>query len=129
MPTLPQRLTYSAVAPTREQLLADQGGKCALCGLPCSSDEAVLDHDHDTGAIRGALHRGCNALLGKVENNHKRYGVKSLPAFLGGATAYLQRHRENRTGLLHPTHKTDEEKRLARNAKARKRRATKKEAE
>jgi DNA-binding sugar fermentation-stimulating protein len=125
MSTPARRLKFAEVADVREDMLAQQGGKCALCKLACTSSEAVLDHDHDTGAIRGVLHRGCNSLLGKVENNHKRYGVKSLPAFLGGASAYISSHRENRTGLLHPTHKTDEEKRLARNAKARKRRAAK----
>ena len=80
-------------------------------------------HDHQTGAIRGALHRGCNALLGKVENNYKRYGVRNLFAFLNGAAAYLQRHLTNRTGLLHPTHYTEDEKREKRNAKARAARA------
>jgi len=89
------------------------------------ASDPVLDHCHTTGAVRGTLHRGCNALLGKVENNASRFGVKSLPAFLNGAASYLQRHMTNITGLIHPTHKTEDEKRLARNAKARKVRATK----
>jgi hypothetical protein len=75
--------------------------------------------------VRAALHRGCNSLLGKVENNYKRYGVPSVAAFGTGLGQYIQRHATNITGLIHPTHKTDEEKRLARNAKARKTRATK----
>ena len=87
----------------------------------------MLDHDHATGAVRGALHRGCNALLGKVENNYKRYGVKSVAAFGAGLGQYLGKHITNVTGLLHPTHKTEDEKRLARNAKARKARASKEE--
>lgn len=77
--------------------------------------------------MRGVLHRGCNALLGKVENNHRRYGVHSLGAFCAGVASYLSTHLTNITGLLHPTHKSEDEKRLARNAKARKARATKKE--
>lgn len=112
----------------RAQLLASQLGRCALCKLPVKPSADVLDHDHETGAIRAALHRGCNALLGKVENNYKRYGVESLSAFANGVAAYLQAHETNRTGLLHPTHKTDDEKRLRRNklaAASRKRRATK----
>lgn len=94
-----------------------------MCKLPLT--KPVLDHDHGTGAVRGVLHNGCNALLGKVENNHKRYGVLNVQAFLAGAGAYLQAHVTNRTQLLHPTHKSDDEKRLARNAKARAARAAK----
>lgn len=88
----------------------------------------MLDHCHTTGAVRGTLHRSCNALLGKVENNHARFGVSSvnLPAFLHGAASYLQRHKTNITGMIHPTHKTEDEKRLARNKAAVKRRAAKK---
>jgi hypothetical protein len=75
--------------------------------------------------VRGTLHRSCNSLLGKVENNAARFGIKSLPAFLHGCAGYLQRHATNITGLIHPTHKTDDEKRLARNKKAVKVRAAK----
>jgi hypothetical protein len=120
------RLKVREVAEVRERLRAEQRNCCALCKLPLPSDKAVLDHDHGTGAVRATLHNGCNALLGKLENNYKRYGVVSLPAFCAGVAGYLQAHLTNRTGLLHPTHKTDEEKRLARNAKARKARAARK---
>lgn len=117
------KLKYSEIAPFRNAMLRSQGGRCALCQLPCSEADACLDHDHQTGFVRGVLHRSCNALLGKVENNEKRYGIKSLTAFLHGAATYLQNHGLRTTGTLHPKHKTDEEKRLARNAKARKKRA------
>lgn len=122
-----QRLTHSQIKVKRDDLLQKQGGRCALCQLPCRSDDAVLDHDHKTGAIRGALHRSCNALLGKVENNAPRFGVRELAPFLHGAARYLLLHTTNVTGLLHPTHKTEDEKRLARNAAAKKRRAAAKE--
>jgi hypothetical protein len=92
-----------------------------LCKLPLL--KPVLDHDHGTGAVRGVLHNGCNAVLGKIENSYKRYGVRDLAAFLYGAAPYLQAHASNRTGLLHPTHKTEDEKREKRNAKARATRA------
>jgi len=112
----------------RAQQIVSQGGKCALCGLPGVIKDPVLDHSHTTGAVRGTLHRSCNALLGKLENNHARFGVAEdrLPAFLHGAAAYLQKHKTNITGLIHPTHKTEEEKRIARNTKARKAKAIKK---
>ncbi len=123
------KLKASEVAPTRARLLIEQRGACALCQLPWKlGQDDVLDHCHTTGAVRGTLHRGCNSLLGKVENNYKRYGVHNLGAFLNNATAYLQRHETNQTGLIHPTHKTDDEKRLARNKRARVARQRKKES-
>jgi hypothetical protein len=39
---------------------------------------------------------------------------------------YLAKHSTNITGLTHPTYKTEDEKRIARNTKARKVRAEKK---
>lgn len=118
-----QRLKTTEIAPIRERLAVVQGGRCALCQLPLT--KPVLDHDHSTGAVRGVLHNGCNALLGKVENNYKRYGVVNLAAFLQGLAAYLQRHITNQTGYLHSTHRTDDEKREKRNKQARLKRAAK----
>jgi hypothetical protein len=84
----------------------------------------VLDHDHKGGHIRAVLHRGCNALLGRIENNAPRHGLKTeqLINFLTGAARYIDVHQENRTGLIHPTHKTAEEKEIARKAKAKRKR-------
>ena len=121
-----RKLKASEIAAVRTTMLANQGGRCALCKLPVPATEPVLDHNHSTGLVRGVLHRGCNSLLGKVENNYRRYGVRSLEAFLAGTANYLGLHITDRTGLIHPTHKSEEEKRVARNAKARKARATKK---
>ncbi|AHB12117.1 endonuclease VII [Xylella phage Paz] len=114
----------------RARIAEEQGGRCKLCqgklGTKAPLDP-VLDHDHLTGAVRGVLHRGCNSLLGKVENNALRYGVHALSAFCHGLAPYFQAHVTNITNLLHPTFKTADEKRLARNAKARKARANKKD--
>jgi len=120
-----RRLKTTEIAVVRASLAKQQQGRCAICQLPLSKE--VLDHDHSTGAVRATLHAGCNSLLGKVENNYRRYGVQNLAAFLSGVASYLQRHATNQTGLLHSTHRSDDEKRLARNAKARKTRAAKKE--
>lgn len=122
------RLTATQVKPVKLRLLAEQGGVCAICKLPClPPDSAVLDHDHRTGAVRAALHRGCNSLLGKLENNAPRYGVRDIGTFTNGVAAYLRAHMTNITGYLHPTYRTEEEKRVRRNSKARARRATKKD--
>lgn len=123
MTSTPYRLKTSEVSTVRGRILTQQGGRCAICSLPVKRD--CLDHDHDTGAVRGVACSGCNALLGKLENNHKRYGVQSLPAFANGVAAYLQRHSTNITGYIHPTMKTEDEKRERTNLRARKARAAK----
>lgn len=128
--TAPTRLKASQVALFRQRLADAQGNRCAICQQPLGENaplDPVLDHDHRTGAIRGVLHRGCNSLFGVIENNAPRYGVRNIPTFTSGVAAYQRRHMVNVTGLLHPTHKTEDEKRLARNKKARAARAAKKQ--
>lgn len=39
-----------------------QGGLCALC--PASLDKPHVDHDHNTGVVRGLLCHRCNIRLG-----------------------------------------------------------------
>lgn len=119
------RLKTTEVKAKREEMYLAQAARCKLCSDHMLKTEAVLDHDHATGAIRAVLHRSCNALLGKVENNYRRHGVKNLAAWAHGVPGYLQHHAVNRTGLLHPTHKTEDEKRLRRNKRARLARARK----
>lgn len=113
------RLKPKEVKPYRDKTLQDQGGRCLVCGGMIEPGEDVLDHDHRTGFIRGVLHRGCNSLLGKLENNHKRCGVPDLLGFLSGVSSYLQKPAHE---TMHPTHRTEDEKRIRRNKKAKKRR-------
>lgn len=116
------KLKTTGVKKTRLHLLEQQGGICAICGFPCSEDEAVLDHCHKGGHIRAVLHRGCNALLGRCENNAPRHGIRTLQliAFLRGASKYIDDHQINNTGLIHPSHFTAEEKVERRKVKAKK---------
>ena len=124
---MPIRLTQAATKAYREAKLKEQGGRCALSGYTLSTSEAVLDHCHSTGHVRGVIHRGVNALLGKVENNYRRYGV-SLPMLRAVAPAianYIE--QDYSSNVYYPTHRTEDEKRLRRNAQARKARSAKKE--
>jgi hypothetical protein len=107
-------------------MLSEQGGRCAVCQLPLTAAQAVLDHDHETGAVRGILHRGCNGILGKLENGASM--LRDLTAFVNGVAPYLRKHATNVTGLIYSEFKTADEKRELRNARARKARATKKGA-
>lgn len=120
-----RKLKTSETASVLKQMVARQGGKCAICGLGFTKvDGAVLDHCHKKGFIRGALHRSCNGGEGKVrvkaQWSHK--GV-TPDEFLIGLGKYLETHQKPRYPLIYHSHKTDDEKRLARNAKARRKRA------
>lgn len=128
---MPKRLTAKQVVAVRAQIAEAQGGRCAICKKAFGAKpphDPVLDHNHHTGAIRGVPCRACNALLGPVENNAARYGVRDILAFASGVAPYLLKHTTNVTGWLHPTYRTDDEKRIRRNAKARVARAKKKES-
>jgi hypothetical protein len=110
------RLKASQVKAHRLDLLAQQDYKCRLCSQPLSEDQAVLDHDHKSGQIRGTIHRGCNSALGKLENASRRYKVDIL-ALANGLVQYLQIQSE----VLHPTYRTlDEKKVLAKKRRVRK---------
>lgn len=126
----PTKLKTTEVKPTRKRLLEQQSGLCALCCEPLSEDKAVLDHDHKQGHVRAAIHRDCNIMLGKVENAAVRTGMgyDRMVKFLQGAATYVTHHAENRSGLIHPTHFSAEEKVERRKAKAKRKRAKEKAA-
>lgn len=42
-----------------------QGGRCAICEEKCIE---VVDHDHETGKIRGLLCRTCNTGIGHLKD-------------------------------------------------------------
>lgn len=110
------------------QVKVEQAGVCLLCQKPIDltiKGEGVIDHDHDSGEIRGVLHRSCNAAEGKIANAAARWGAKSssyadIVAYLENVIAYLKRPG---TGMVYPMHKTADEKRDLRNAKVREQRA------
>jgi len=79
----------------RERLVFSQGGKCEICGMVFTKrDYAVLDHCHETGKVRGAIHNSCNGGEGKVRHkaswSHK--GV-SKTDFLIGLGKYLEKYK------------------------------------
>lgn len=113
----------------RAELLEKQGWRCAICGkdmLQAPASDACVDHCHTTGFIRGVLCRNCNRGEGKVRTQAiacKRGGT--MLQFLGSVISYWSIHSTPQTNYIHPKHKTEAEKRLHRNAMARKRRKEK----
>lgn len=134
-----RKVTRAQLRTITMKLAKEQGGNCLLCGKPldfsikgAKGDSVVCDHDHNTGRIRGALHRSCNGGEGKVASACGRWIVGSMGSSAAIANAlrnmadYLDREP---TEYIYPTHLTDEEKKLKAAAKARKQRAVKKAAQ
>ena len=114
----------------KQKLLAEQNGLCLFCGRDLTRTpplNRVADHDHVTGIIRGVAHRGCNGAEGKILAALRYTGLKSkkeIAKLLEGLIKVWT--NPPNSGLIYPTHKTPNEKRLARNKKARLARARKK---
>ncbi len=67
-----------------KSLYEKQNGICAICGKPETTKNNVgiirllsIDHDHQTGEVRGLLCMSCNVFLGHLEKNAK-YVSKAL---------------------------------------------------
>jgi hypothetical protein len=54
------------------ELLEIQNGKCAICRQPESKKQRLsVDHDHNTGEVRGLLCFACNAGIGFLQDSSK----------------------------------------------------------
>lgn len=68
------------------ELMAAQGGSCAICGESDTSKPnnfPLVDHCHKTGKVRGLLCMSCNQGLGKFKDDVAR---------LSSAISYLTKH-------------------------------------
>ncbi|MGL6095001.1 MAG: endonuclease VII domain-containing protein [Fimbriiglobus sp.] len=72
------KFRYGIKVEDYDRLFAEQGGRCAICrkpptvdGTPNGRGKLFIDHDHDTGEVRGLLCNDCNLTIGhgKTEVN------------------------------------------------------------
>lgn len=103
-----QQLKAKELAQVREQMLIEQNNLCALCLEVIEPGKAVLDHCHKTGQIRSVLHRGCNSLEGIIQNNLARNLVTLTR--LHNILARLIEYQKQLKPVLHPTHRTPEQR-------------------
>ena len=81
---------YGLLPEDFDALFTLQGGRCLICEAPMEragngGECAAVDHDHDTGTIRGILHNRCNLGLGHFKDD---------PALLRKAAQYLESRRK-----------------------------------
>jgi len=68
-----------------EYKLKFQDGKCEICGNKCIKNVSLsVDHDHETGKVRGLLCHNCNTGLGYYYDN---------PETLRRAATYLEKYQ------------------------------------
>ena len=63
--------TYNISPAAYSEMIERAGGLCEMCGeMP---KRLVVDHDHDTDAVRGLICDPCNHFLGMIETKPKVY--------------------------------------------------------
>ena len=78
--------TYGLESGEYDRLYAEQGFRCAICQRATGKVKRLaVDHDHDTGLVRGLLCGPCNKLVGYFRNS---------PEAFDRAAAYLRRAQE-----------------------------------
>lgn len=77
------RRNFGIGTPEYEALLKAQGGRCAICGRPPRKGSSLhVDHDHETGEVRGLLCFRCNGGLGQFAEDAER--LQFAAEYLGG---------------------------------------------
>lgn len=71
------RLYRYGVTPEQyEQMLADQGGVCGICKRASEKQWGlVVDHNHQTGRVRGLLCDTCNVAIGLLDEDAARLSM------------------------------------------------------
>lgn len=62
--------TYGITVEELKGLIAAQDGRCAICSKPCvSGRQLAVDHNHETGQVRGLLCANCNRGIGLLQDS------------------------------------------------------------
>lgn len=61
------RVKYDMTPDDYERMFAEQEGRCWICRI--EHPKLFVDHDHETGVVRGLLCHGCNVALGWLRDS------------------------------------------------------------
>jgi hypothetical protein len=78
------RRKYGIGVSDYEDMFTAQRGRCAICG---KKKVLVVDHDHETGAVRKLLCNTCNGLIGYLE---------SFSGMVTKCFEYIQQHKRGK---------------------------------
>ena len=122
----PVKFKQSELSKVKKALITRQKGVCPICGgdlTRVASKNVVVDHDHKTGVVRAALHRGCNGLEGRVLKFcmtwGKCKGITEVIKMMERLSNFWTLHKAPQTEWIYYNHKTAVQKRLAVNKKRR----------
>ena len=59
---------YGITIEHKQVMLDSQNGMCEICSEEITFSQAKVDHNHDTGKVRGILCNKCNSGLGYLES-------------------------------------------------------------
>ena len=81
------KVNYGMTPEDYYKMVEEQGNKCAACDTPWEElvnhvwERWCVDHNHNTGEVRGLLCNGCNAAAGHAQDD---------PKILRGIANYLE---------------------------------------
>lgn len=74
------RRKYKMTLEQYDKMFKEQNGVCAICGGSQFTNRLSVDHNHETGEVRGLLCSTCNPKLGIVEDKDF---IKKALSYLG----------------------------------------------
>jgi len=106
------KVKYGITRDEYAALLKSQNGTCALCGAERASsrnENLNIDHNHETGQIRGLLCTRCNTVIGLVNEDIsllskmveylKEQGIRPFGAILDEASKLAEERRPSRLAV------------------------------
>jgi len=105
-----RKLRQKDIKEHRLKMIKAQSNICPLCQSELLPEEACLDHDHETGHVRFALHRSCNSAEGRIVSWAKRSRATDPYFFL--KNLYDLHRKDYLSNPIHPSHLTPMQKEI-----------------